>query len=169
LHLDGQTLVEVLTMTVQPVNFGKTMACQRVESVVIPNVDQPCPLLFDNKSTELAPKREPKLRADNQKVLAAWIQTIDELCKSDSLHRVSVHGWASTLHSVNPTNEELARDRANATVNALQEAVPACKELIHNDSVKGTRAVTTQFGDPDKEDEKNRCAQIEVTHYACGG
>jgi hypothetical protein len=169
LHLEDHELLEVLTQTVQPVNFGKTLACQRVESVAIPNVDQPCPLLFDNKSTELTPRKDGQLSAENRKVLAAATRTIQELCESDSLHRVSVHGWASTLHSVNPTNEELARDRASATANALVAAVPKCKGLIHIDSVRGTRAVTTQFGDPETADEKNRCAQIEITRYACGG
>ena len=121
-----------------------------------------CPVLFETKRNDLHP-RDSKLRANNARVMSLATEKITSLCASGTLNRVSVRGWASTLNSFAPPNEELARSRADVVVEALLRAIPDCAVQIHDDSEPGTRAVTERFG----EYGANQCAQIQITSRSC--
>jgi hypothetical protein len=173
MHVEGEfrlwdrTSAKFISTSTQRVEFGKPVNCDNIQNVPILSVgDQPCPVLFDIKSSVLTPAGNPRLRTQNQRVLDAAVERIDELCNNGTLHRVSVRGWASTIHSVNPVNEELARNRADAAVAALRARVSGCAVQIHDDSEPGTRGVTSQFDA--NSPQANQCAQIQITSHTCG-
>lgn len=163
LYFTNHDPVAIDSSTMQRVRFGVPLNCTDVEDVVIPDAAM-CAVLFEQKGTMLF---DGRLGTSNEKVIASASQVIDDLCRTSALHRVSVRGWASKEHSVNPTNEELAQDRAKSVFDELRLRVPACKMQIQNDSVKGTRGVTTQFGKDDDDKPPNRCAEIVVTRHTC--
>lgn len=161
LRLVNKSPVNTTATTTQKIRFGKPNDCQDVEIVAIPGLSE-CPLLFDTGSVDVSSGTRA---ASNEQLLDRAAAIITDLCQSNSLHRVSVRGWASTRHSANPTNEELARNRATAVVEGLRSRVAnACRSHVHSDSVPGTRGVTTQFG---PSDDVNQCAQIMITGHTC--
>lgn len=160
LSFESKAPVKIVSLTTQKVRFGQPKVCRDVEVVAIPGAKE-CPVRFDTGSVDIS---RGSSSAANEQLLAKAAGIITELCESNSLHRVSVRGWASTRHSVNPTNEELARDRSAAVVESLQRRVASqCRAHVHSDSVPGTRGVTTQFGGQDD----NQCAQIMITGHTC--
>ncbi len=180
-HVEGEvrladhSTVSLSASGAEPIFFGKTVQCSGIATVEPPAGRRACPLLFGNKSTDLFDPRYRDLQAQNRKTLEDIAATIDQLCADDALQRVSVRGWASTLNSVNPTNEELARARADFVVDALRVKIgDACDDRIVSDSVEGVQAATMRFTLPtsNTEGEKqqdNRCAQVEVTRQSCSG
>lgn len=165
LRLTGQESVEIHSTTTQPVRFGTPNICDSVEDVLLPGIAaNECPLLFATKSATVL--SGGRLGPKNEQVLDTAVQVINDLCTANSLHRVSVRGWASTLNSNDPPNEVLAQQRAEAVVSALQDLVPECKVRIQNDSPPGTRAVTKEFG---QHDAANQCAQIHISRHTCTG
>jgi hypothetical protein len=168
LRLDDGTVVTFLSTSTQRVNFGTALNCKDVEVVEFLGAGgKPCPVLFETGSTDLTPRRKPKFTGPNQKTIDAAVKQIEELCSTGSLHRVSVRGWASTLPSFDPPNEELARARADAAAAVLRARAPACAAQIRDDSEPGTRAVTEQFGSSPRDHEPNQCAQIQITRHKC--
>jgi hypothetical protein len=155
-----QDPVEITSTTTQRIRFGAPEDCNDVQDVAIPDSSE-CPLLFATKSSEVAPATSHGIA--NQRTLDAAVRVIDDLCTTGSLHRVSVRGWASTTHSDDPPNEVLAQERAQAVMSALQERLSDCRARVHNDSARGTRGVTNQFGPT----EANQCAQIRITRHTC--
>jgi outer membrane protein OmpA-like peptidoglycan-associated protein len=166
LRLEDRTSTTLLSTSTQQVTFGKPLDCKNVQNTafLVAADDRPCPVLFETGSTVLAPAKNSALTAENRQTLDAAVERIDELCTSGSLHRVSVHGWASTTNSFAPPNEVLARGRADSVVSFLRDQVKGCDLQIHDDSEPGTRAVTDQFDD---KPEPNQCAQIEITSHTC--
>jgi len=161
LRLANKHPVHTTATTTETIRFGQANDCQDVKFMAIPGLSE-CPVLFDTGSVVVSPGTNA---ASNEQRLDKAAAMITDLCQSNSLHRVSVRGWASTRHSVNPTNEELARSRATTVVESLQSRVAkACRPHIQSDSIPGTRGVTTQFGESD---EVNQCAQIMITGHTC--
>jgi hypothetical protein len=161
LWLEGRGPMIMASSSTERVRFGQTKNCKSVRVVTIPTVArESCPVLFDNKATDIVSRNN---KASNRKVLGAAVERINELCENGSLHRVSVRGWASLKNSFDPTNEELARGRAATVVSALRGKVAGCAGQIYDDSEPGTGAVTDRFG----REEKNRCAEIQITSHTC--
>lgn len=156
-----QDPISMVATTTQRIRFGRPKDCRDVEDVVIQRASA-CPLLYKTGSIDPAVGSHA---ASNERFLREAVEVINELCSSGSLNRVSVRGWASTLNSVNPTNEQLAQGRAQVVTGELEKRISKqCRAQIHSDSVQGTRAVTTQFG---SRDEDNQCAQVLITRHTC--
>src|SRR5262249_5846407 len=110
----------------------------------------------------------------NQAVIDQVIRRFERLCQDRSLRSVRISGRASTLMSVEPTNEELARRRAENVRYALVAAwPPSCKKLVDPDpdhrihiDENASRA-TTQFGRTGIDYSSNQCAQIHIQHHRC--
>jgi hypothetical protein len=164
LHFDDRTSITLTTTSTQRIHFGQPQDCGDVKEIEIPGVDAACPVLFATKSSTSASASDARLRAANEKVLDSVVAHVDALCASGTLHRVSIRGWASPLHSVNPTNEELAQLRSENVWREVQKRVSGCAERVHDDSGPGLQAVTTQFGEGDR---PNQCVQIKISSHSC--
>lgn len=164
LHFDDWTSVALTTTSTQRILFGQPLDCGDVKEAKIPGIGSACPVLFATKSSTLGSANDPSARAATKEALDAVVKHIESLCANDTLHRVSVRGWASPLHSVNPTNEELAQMRSDSVWRELQKRVPGCKDRVHDDSGPGLQAVTTQFG---VGDQPNQCVQIMISSHSC--
>jgi hypothetical protein len=156
----GKDAIELDVSSTERVRFGTPQHCDSVEVVTVPGMSE-CPLSFETKNSKVFSGR---FDAANTRIIDKQVEVLEELCQSGALHRVSVHGWASTLYSDNPTNEQLAQERAKSVVSVLQNRLPNCSDRIHNDSVRGTRGATKQFGE---DDQSNQCAQIQIRRHTC--